>query len=87
LAADRDRFARFVSYQTISERPMLDFIIHVTRFRSTLAYLYSRHLSALMYPIRDRGISGREKASEKNSNHDVTDGSAGHGTGDTASAD
>jgi hypothetical protein len=66
---------------------MLDFIIHVTRFRSTLAYLYSRHLSPLVYPFWDRGISAWEKASEKNSNHDVTDGGAGHGTGDAASAE
>ena len=66
---------------------MLDFIIHVTRFRSTLAYLYSRHLSALVYSFRDREISAWENASEKNSNYDVTDGGTGHGTGDAASAE
>ena len=66
---------------------MFDLIIHVTRFRSTLAYLYSRHLSALVYPFRDRGISAWEKASEKDSNHDVTDGRTGHGSGDAAIAE
>jgi hypothetical protein len=66
---------------------MLDFIIHVTRLRSTLAYLYSRHLSALVYPFWDREISAWEKASEKNSNHDVAAGGAGHGTGNAASAE
>lgn len=61
---------------------MLDLIIHLTRARSTLAYLQSRLFHALVYSFSGGGISGGEIAREKDSDCST----AGHGAGDGGGA-